>query len=415
MVAGVTTYGFLVVSARALGPERYSSLSALWALVVLAAPGMFLPLEQEVARALSARHALGLGGRPVVAKAALAGGAVATLLVIASLASSGPALDHLFDRDGVLLAALALALVAYFAGHLFRGTLSGTGRFRSYGIAVGAEGVIRLAISVVLALFSVRSAGLYGLAIGLALLTATGIVLRSERNILVPGPEASWSELSAALGYLLAGSLLAQALMNAGPIAVKLLAPESEQAAAGRFLAGLVIARIPVFLFQAVQAALLPKLSGLAASGRHAHFRTGLKQLMTAVALIGIASTSLAFAVGPWVVRTFFGEGFGLARADLTYLAAASAAFMVAIALAQALIALRGHARVALSWLTGVSVFLVVVAIQPGLLLRVEQGFLAGSAMAAIVMGILLVPRIREARGFAGDLIQAAREIPIEP
>lgn len=416
LVAGVTAYGFLVVSARVLGPERYSSLSVLWALAFLAAPGLFLPLEQEVGRALSARRARALGGGPVVSKAARAGGALAVLLVVACVASSGPLLDHLFDGQTLLLAGLALALVGYFAEHLVRGTLSGSGRFRPYGVVVGAEGALRLAGCLVLALLGVKSAGPYGLAIGLAPFGAVALGLRRQRGLLAPGPDASWSELSSALGYLLAGSLLAQGLINAGPLAVKLLAPENQQAAAGRFLAGLVIARIPVFLFQAVQAALLPKLSGLAASGRHADFRRGLSQLLRVVLLTGAAATVGAFAAGPWVIRLLFGEEFGLGRSDITYLAGGSAAFMIAVALAQGLIALHGHARAALAWLIGMMAFLTVVALQSGLLLRVEQGFLAGSAAAATAMALLLAPRLAQAEeASAEDLIEAAHNLPLEP
>src|SRR5205807_10293590 len=56
-VLGLTAYGFLILSARAVGPRRYASLSALWAAVYLAGPGFFLPLEQEVGRAVAARRA----------------------------------------------------------------------------------------------------------------------------------------------------------------------------------------------------------------------------------------------------------------------------------------------------------------------------------------------------------------------
>lgn len=415
MANGITTYAFLIVSARALGPARYSSLAALWALVVLAAPGVFLPLEQEVGRALSARRARGIGGKPVVTKAALAGGALAVVLVLASAAASGPLLDGLFDGQVLLLAGFGLAMVGYFAAHVVRGTLAGNARFRPYGVLLGTEAVARLLGAAGLAILGIGSAGPYGLAIAVAPFAAIAIAIRRERNLMAPGPSASWSEFSSALGYLLAGSLLAQALMNAGPLVVKLLAPENEQAAAGRFLAGLVIARIPVFLFQAVQAALLPKLSGMAASGRHSDFRTGLRRLLIAVLLLGSAATLGAFAIGPWVVRTLFGSGFGLGRGDLTYLAAGSAAFMAAVALAQALIALHGHARVALAWLIGVLAFLVVVVVQTGLLLRVEQGLLVGSLAAAMAMGALLLPRLAEARAFAEDIFEAAHEIPIEP
>lgn len=415
MVAGLCAYGFLVVSARALGPEKYGSLSALWALVFLVAPGFFFPLEQEIGRALSNRRARGLGGAPLVWRAAAAGAVVAAFLVIAVILSAGPIVDRLFDGQELLLIGFVVSIVGYCSQHLLRGVLSGNARFSSYGLVVGSEGVFRLAGCFVLAWIGVSEAGLFGMVVGVAPLVAIGFGLRRPGGLLTPGPIASWRELSAALGYLLAGAILAQFLVNAGPLAVKLLASEGEEAVAGRFLAGLVITRVPLFLFQSVQAALLPKLSGFAAVGRHAEFRAALDRLLKAVAMIAIAAFVGALALGPWVLRILFGSEFRLGRTDLGYLAAASGIYMVAVVLAQALIALKGHPRVALGWLMGALGFVLITATGSELLLRVERGFLAGSLAAALSMGALLVPRLKAAEGRADELVEATHQIPVEP
>jgi hypothetical protein len=123
IVAGLTAYGFLVVSARALGPERYASLAALWALVFVVGPGFFFPLKQEVGRALAARRARGVGGRDLVRRAALAGGVVAAALVAGTALGARPLLDFLFDDQILLLLALVLGVLGYAAQHLLRGTL----------------------------------------------------------------------------------------------------------------------------------------------------------------------------------------------------------------------------------------------------------------------------------------------------
>ncbi len=395
LLAGCTAYGFLVLSARAVGPERYASLSVLWALVFLAAPGFFFPLEQEVGRALSDRRARGLGGGPLVRRAATAGFALVSLLVAASLVGNRLLLDRLFDGHVLLLVGFCLALAGYAITHLTRGTLSGNGRFAPYGLLLGLEGSTRLVGCGVLLLAGVSDVGPYGLLIGLAPFASLVIVMPRQRGLLRPGPDAPWSELSSALGFLLAGSVFTQLLVNAGPLAVKLLATESEQAVAGRFLAGLVIARVPLFLYQAVQAALLPKLAGLAAAGRHADFRTGLVRLIAVIIVIGVTATTAAFAVGPPVVRLLFGPGFDLGRRDLGYLAAASAGIMLAQALGQALVALSGHARAATAWGIAIIVLVVTTAFGSDLLLRVELGLIAGAFSAALVMGLLLVHRMR--------------------
>jgi O-antigen/teichoic acid export membrane protein len=416
IVAGVAAYGFLAISARALGPDRYAPLSVLWVLMFVAGPGFFLPLEQEVGRALASRRAQGIGGGPLIRRACLAGGALATLLVASAGLAREPLLEHLFDDKSLLLVGFTLGLVGYFAEHLTRGTLSGHGRFRPYAELIGSEAVLRLMACALLAMVGVHTAGPYGLVLGIAPFAAVALALRSERDLIGPGPDAPWSELSSALGYLLAASVAAQLLVNAGPLAVKLLASEGEQAAAGRFLNGLVIARIPLFMFQAVQAALLPKLAGLAGAGRHQDFRHGLRRLMVVVFSIGALGTAGAFAVGPWVVRILFGPGFELTRSDLGYLAAGSAAIMVALALAQALIALSAYPRVVIGWLLGILAFLVVVSADASLLPRVERAFLAGSAVSAVVMGFLLLTTMSRATTHtAEELVEASQQVYVEP
>ncbi len=417
IVSGIAAYGFLAISARALGPSRYAPLGVLWALMFVAGPGFFLPLEQEVGRALAERRAQGLGGGPLIRRACLAGGAVATMLVLVTAASSNLLLDELFDSKMLLLAGFMFGLTGYFTEHLLRGTLSGNGRFGTYGVVIGAEAALRLAACVALAVVGIDTAGPYGLALGLAPFAATAIGVRRERHRLVtPGPDAPWAELTAALGYLLAASVLAQLLVNSGVLAVQLLASQGESEVAGRFLNGLIIARVPLFMFQAVQASLLPALAAHAGAGRHHDFRAGLKRLLMVVVGIGVLATIVAWAIGHQVVDILFGAGFELSRTDLAYLAGASAAYMLALALAQALIALSAYARVVAGWASGIIAFVVVTATQSGLLPRVERGFLAGASTAAVVMGVLLATRM--AKGIvatADELTEATFEVPIEP
>lgn len=396
MILGLSAYAFFIVAFRALGPDRYSTLSVLWTLVFFAVPGFFFPLEQEVGRALSARRATGRGGAPLVRRATLAGTVLTAGLVAVSLGAAGPLLDHLFDGEVLLLVGLAIALPAYSAAYLARGVLSGNGRFRSYGVLLAGEGLLRLVAALAVALLGVKTAGAYGLLIGLAPFAAMAFALPGQRGLMTPGPQAPWAELSGALGWLLAGAVLAQGFVNASVPVVKVLASDAERAIAGQFQVGLIISRVPLFLFQAVQAALLPKLAGLAASGREADFRSGLVRLVTVVVAIGVAATLGAFAFGPQVLQLLFGSQVDrLDRVDLGYLAAASAAYMLALALSQALIALSGHARAALGWLAAVVTLVIVIALGSDLLLRVELGLLAGAVVAVVAMAGLLWSLLR--------------------
>ena len=162
VIAGVASYAFLAISARALGPDAFAPLSVMWVITFLAGPGFFLPVEQEVTRALAHRRAEGIGGGPVIVRAAQLGGILAAILVVVTLIFSPLIVEHLFDGYWLLLVGFLLGLVGYYAGHLGRGTFSGMGHFGAYGLYMGGEGVIRMALCVALSLSACTPSGSMG-------------------------------------------------------------------------------------------------------------------------------------------------------------------------------------------------------------------------------------------------------------
>lgn len=417
LVSGVTAYGFLVLAARALGPEQYAPLGLLWTVVFLVGPGFFLPVEQEVSRALADRRARGVGGGPLLRQAATLTVGLLAVLLVAVLATAPLTLPKLFDDQWLLLLGLGLALAGAAFGHLARGACSGQGRFGPYALFLAGDGVIRLLLCIGLAVAGVDSPGWYGVAVGVAPLAAVALAVGRERGLVTDGPDARWSELSRALVILLVASVLSFSLVNAGPMAIDLLGSDDEQADAGRFLNGLIIARVPLFLFQAVQASLLPKLSALAGAGRFDDLRAGLRNLLAVTVAIGAVATAGAFALGPEVVRLLFGTEYDLDQRTLGLLALSCAAYMLAVALAQAVIALGGHRLVAASWAVGVGAFVLVTAVAADeLFLRVELGLVAGSAVAALAMSLSLVARLTAGAVVErGPLIEALHDLPLEP
>jgi O-antigen/teichoic acid export membrane protein len=187
----------------------------------------------------------------------------------------------------------------------------------------------------------------------------------------------------------------AAVVLNVSPLAVELLAGPAEVDAAGRFLNALLVARVPLFLFQAVQASLLPKLSALAADQKFDEFRRVLGRLLALVGSLGLAAVVGCALVGHRVVEVAFGAEFAVDRRDMVLLAASSAVLMVVLCLAQALIAYRCQGRMALAWLVGLAAFPLVLALGGDLFLRVELALLATVATAMVVMAVLLVRRSR--------------------
>src|SRR5262245_2328637 len=418
IVAGLSAYGTLFVANKALSDVEYSPLGALWSLVFLAGPGLFLPFEQEISRALAERRARRLGGAPVVRRAGTLGVGLLLGVLVVLILSARWIVDHLFDGQILLLVGLALGLAGALAGHLTRGSMSGTGRFKGYGTYLGADGFIRVMGAVVCLVAGVTIAGPFGIAVGIAGLLAVPVALRVQKPELEDGPESPLSEVGSALVLLLVASVCAFAIMNIGPVLVKLLADDSQSAAAGYFVNGVVIARIPLILFQAVQASLLPKLSGLASSGQLGDFRSGLRRLLVAVAGLAAVGTIVGAVLGPFVVDTMF-PGSDLGARTMGLLAAGAGLYMLAMACAQALIALGGHADQAAGWFLGcVALGITVLISSQDVFFRVELALLAGSAAALVVMGILLVRRLTAAGPLhvdSGDLIEAIHDVAIEP
>ncbi len=417
IVAGVTTYAFQILSFRSLAKPDYAALNALWVFVFVLAPGIFLPLEQEVGRAVAARQVRGIGGGPVIRRAGILGlifaGTLGVLAII--VASSTPIVSKVFAGNLGLIACLVLSLFTYGFLLLARGAFAGRGRFGAYGLSMGAEGVIRILPCAVLAAATVADPLWYGLCLAAPPALAALVALRGQHGLVEPGPNAPWSELSANLGYLLFGSLFAQVLGYSPFLGSQLLASSGQRSAVADFIVGLFLSRIPIVLFQAVQAVLLPKLASLASAGRKQDFGDSVRRLVVAILAIGAVGVVAGGTVGPPVGRVLFGAKFHLGNVDLALLTASSVLFILALTLAQALIALMGHARAMVAWLGGILVFILVTLIASSdLFLRVELGSLAGAGAAVLMMGIHLTRQLRS--GIPGSsLASLVEQIEHEP
>jgi O-antigen/teichoic acid export membrane protein len=414
VISGLAAYAFLSLSRFGVGKEQFAPVSQLWFCTFLLAPGFFLPVEQEVGRAIAHRQATGEGGGPVVRRAAVLAAFLLAAVAIVIISISPILVDEVFDGSWALFACLLLGFAGYACSHFTRGVLAGYGEFSRYGRLMGADGTVRVVLSATLAIAGVAALGPYGLLVGVPPFIAIGWSTRGFHRYREDGPPASWAELTPNLGWLVVGSVLAAALVNAGPVVAKLLSDTDQNELVAEFAGAVLIARVPLFLFQAVQAALLPKLARLAAQGAVDEFVRGFRKLLLTV--IAVAATGVVGAAtgGPTLVAIFFDP---VGRRTLTLLALGSGLYMIALAIAQAVIALRGHAQVALGWAAGMATFLLTTAVaSDDLLLRVELGLVAGPAMAVLVFAAALHQRL--AAGVTADadsVFEAMIDLPLEP
>lgn len=383
LIAGVTIYIFFKIGQQALGQEKFKPLVSLWFVMFAIAPGFFLPVEQELSRAVAHRRALGQGTTPVVKKVALLCTIIVALLVALILGLSPIINENLFEGQTIITLSLAIAIVTYGLLYFTKGLSSGLGKFSAYGFMVGSDGAIRVVACTALLIAGVTQLSAYSLiivitpVIGVLIIVLTG-QLRTE-----PGPPATWSEITENLVWLLGGSIFAAALVNAGPITVDLLGDESDVIRVTQFGNAVLLTRVPLFLFQAVQAALLPRLTRLAARGDLEEFKVGFRRLVQLVISVGIVGTIGAFLVGPFFLDLVYGGGID--RRTLTLLALASGVYMMALAIAQAVIALRGHRHVAIGWLLAFASYVVCAwTVSQDLFLRVEVALVVSSSVALI-------------------------------
>ena len=88
LIGGIATYAFFKIGTWAVGgDEEFKPISSLWFATFALAPGFFLPLEQEIGRALSHRRAIGQGGRPVLQRIVRLALILLTVVLLAILAA----------------------------------------------------------------------------------------------------------------------------------------------------------------------------------------------------------------------------------------------------------------------------------------------------------------------------------------
>lgn len=390
-ILGLSASVFLVVSARATSPAEFSNVAVLWTLVYTVGVGLFLPFEQELSHAAVLRRTSGRPLRPLVRRTALVAGLVLAALLAVMLVTvlATPLGGRLFDHPVGFALAAGLTCTGFAVQYLQRGLLSASEDFTAYGAQLATEGATRALACVALFAMGVDSALPYAVVLALSpVLSAVVVAPRVARLApAAPGhPIAPWSEVAGGIGLLVASALCSQLLANVGAVAVRLLAEPAQAAAAGVFLSGLTLARIPMLLFAALQAIQVPRLTAHLAAGDPGAMRAQLRVFVLVTAALGVAGTLGALALGPWAMHLLFGAAYDMAREDLALLAASSGLLMMAATCQSAAIALRRHRRVVVAWVIGVTITVAALALPLELFLRVEVAMLLGAAGVIAVL-----------------------------
>lgn len=390
-VYGLSTYGYLGLAGQGLGHVAFAPLSVLWVLLNGIGIGLFLPFEQELGRRTAERRAVGQGNAPVVRQSLIAVGGLLAAVALVTAAGAGVLSSRLFGGNGELVPLFVLALAGMAASYVVRGLLAGNGRFGPYGAQLAVDGVLRVAGAWVLFALGSTDVVAYGAILVVAPVLAVLLTTSRPSTLVQAGPPQAARVAAMALGTLIVASLLSQALANAGTIVVQLLAAPTETGVTSDFLGALVIARVPLFLFAAVQAVLLPGLAGAIGAGDVATFRHRVELVGAATVTLGVLGTIAVRLLGAPLVPIVFGPDFSIDRDVITLIAASGGAFMIALAAAQALLALGAERVVLIGWAIGLGTLVVACFWQGPLAARAAWAMLDGAVAAMVVMVAALV------------------------
>ena len=367
----------------------YTPLGMLWALSFLLGPGIFQPLEQQTARSIASRS-----GReiiPVAKAASIIGGSVTLLLIILALSFNSWLTESIFSGESSLLIAIILVVVGLGSAHLVKGILAGAGRFKNYAQYLVGEGLGRLVATAVLAIFASGEVWMYGLALGLSPFIGISFALIRQNDLIRHGSPVRAREISSSLGILLLASLATAMVLNVSPLAVELLAGTGEKEEPGKFLNALLIARIPLFFFQAIQAALLPRLSQLVVAEDYEKFKHELKRLLSFVTVFGVCFIFLMAVAGQWVTRIAFGSEYEISNRNMLLLAISSIGLMYALSITQGLLAFHRQGLSATAWIVGIATFPVTAAFGNDLFLRVEIALICTVLITTVLLGFFII------------------------
>ncbi|GAA0662007.1 hypothetical protein GCM10010193_11520 [Kitasatospora atroaurantiaca] len=385
VVLGAASYVHLAVAGHSLSTADMAGVSVLWTIVMSVGMGLFFPLEQELTRIVAARAVHGDGAAPVLRRAAvLTAGFLAVVVGLLALFERLVA-DRFFHGSLQLVWALGGAFIGLALTFMTRGVLAGLGRFNAYGAQLAIDGGLRILLALACGAAGLHSALAFSLILAVAPLIAFAVTLPTTVRASLPGPPISWPDLLRGFGPLIGSTLLAQMMVNAVVMSTQLLAP-TEVALVAALLNALVLARVPLFVFAALQASLLSGLSSVAAAGDHAGFVRMLRKACLAVTLLSVCGGIPAVLIGPWLIRILFAAPDVLTHLDFLWLSLGTLCYLLAQVLGQALIVQHRHRAQLASWLVGTAVLCGVTTLPGDVATRVTVAFTAGTAATALVM-----------------------------
>jgi O-antigen/teichoic acid export membrane protein len=366
VVATAAAYLFQLLGGRLLGPTEFAPLTILWTVQFIVMHVLYQPLEHYMIRQVELRR--GIDWRLLV-------GCVAGATVLAALFVQLTR-DLLFAGRTAYVGIAACMTLTYAGFAIVRAQLAGTRRFHAYGLATGAEGLLRLVTAGAILAVTTSAVGLaWAMVVApLAVLAWWSGLPRSQRREPAAG----------LLMPMIGASVCAQLLIGGAPVAVGFLG--AAPATVSIVFVTFALLRGPLWILQGLLARVLPPLTAMVRNGDARTLRIWSRRLTGA----GVAAATLAGIAGAWIgpglVALLFGPEF---RPGVGFTGLVSAGVIlsaVGLLTNQLLIASGRTRHMTVAWLGGLLVAAVTLAVPGEAAVRVGLAFVAGQFVAVLLL-----------------------------
>jgi O-antigen/teichoic acid export membrane protein len=404
---GFIVYLYFALAAHNLDKAAYGDVTTLWLVVFVTVSTLYRPVEQLLSRTIAERHAReGFRGRPLRVAATIQGSVALTVTVIC-LALRNPIEGELLSGNSTLYWILVISIAAYAGTFFARGFFAGHRRFGLYSAVLLSDACTRILfpLAVAVGIASGTTAVALGIVAGplvsLTLVPAVVVIALRGRGVepdpgpraapdATPAPDGTEFTLAHGSGFAAAVLLIVlseQLFLSSGALILRV----TEGAVATAFIFNvLMLARAPIYLFQAVATSLLPHLTRLRfrpGVGGEDAFRLSVR--VTIAAVVGFAAlvAAIVLIAGPALMQVAFSDKYSYDRAGLLIVTVGMGFYLAAATLNQAALAQGQARRAAVCWI-GCALAYVVWNLLPILdeFRRVEVGF----AIAAVTLCGLL-------------------------
>ncbi|GEL24101.1 hypothetical protein PSU4_30550 [Pseudonocardia sulfidoxydans NBRC 16205] len=386
----LSNYLVLAIAARHLDTAGFAALSSYYLLINTVGRGLFAAVELEATRAVADAVARGHDTAPAV-RAARNDTLRLLVVALALSAVAGPLLlGQALGSATLAIGMLAAGAVTMAASYLLRGPLAGRRRYGLYAATFWIEALVGLAVAAVFVIVDVQGIAWWVAILALAPIVSALVLARpATRMPAAPADGAAVVPAAARGGVFWSAALLlaGQGVWNLAAVFVTSRLADTPAIAAG-FVTVAVILRAPVLLFPAVQALLLPSFTAMLGDGDHSGVRTIVRRLGLVLAGGGVVWLALSVFVVPWAARLLFGATVVPPAWVLLVLALSTVVGAAAQIGQTRLVAERRPAAVAVAWIVGLALLVVVAYLLAPPVAAAAIGQLAAAVAVFVLLAV---------------------------